>query len=355
MFRTHSPVNAPIQETPAAGSAGPLAPRRVEAAARPRKLHRLALLLACLVPCASFAQGYPTKPVRFIVRAPPGGTDDLIARLIQPALSKTLGQSVIIDYRPGAGGLLAWEYVAKQPADGHTILLAASGLAAIKTLRPSATLDPFRDIAWASQVTSFSLVLLAHPSLPARNIAELVAMAKKRPGELSYGSSGIAATPHLSVEYLNAAAKIKLNHVPYKGAGPMYVDLLGGRLELGAAVLGAALPHVRSGKVRPLGVSGAKRSPHLPDVQTFAEGGVKDYVFEPFYAIVVASGTPRETLNALSEAINKAMSAPDFAANFSKTAGSPVVVNTPDQMLQVARKEAELIDRIVRTAGIKLD
>lgn len=314
----------------------------------------MTMLLAGVAPCAAFAQGYPVKPVRYIVRAPPGGTDDLIARLMQPAVSKVLGQSVVIDYRPGAGGLVAWEFLSKQPPDGYTMLLAASGLAAIKTLRSDATLDPFRDIAWVSQVTQFMLVILSHPALPARSIGELIALAKKRPGELSYGSSGIAATPHLNGEYFKAAAKINLNHVPYKGAGPMYLDLLAGRVELGIAVLGAAQPHIQSGKVRALGVSGAKRSGQMPEIPAIGET-LPGYVFEPFYAMVMAAGTPREIQNAMADALNKAMAGPEFSAQFQKLVGSPVVVNRPEQMLETARKEAALIERIVKTAGIKLD
>ncbi len=323
-------------------------------AARPPKRLAVLMLFASLVPCASFAQGYPSKLVRYIVRAPPGGTDDLIARLMQPALSKALGQPVVIDYRPGAGGLVAWEYLSKQPPDGYTILLAASGLAAIKSMRSDTTLDPFRDIAWVSQVTQFMLVVMSHPALPAKNIGELIALAKKRPGELSYGSSGIAATPHLNGEYFKAAARINIHHVPYKGAGPMYIDLFSGRVELGMAVLGAAQPHILSGKVRALGVSGARRSSQMPEIPTIGET-LPGYAFEPFYSIVMVAATPREIQNAMAEAINKAMTAPEFNAQFQKLVGSPVVVNRPEQMLDVAKKEAALIERIVKTAGIKLD
>lgn len=321
----------------------------------PARLRTIALLLAALVPCTSFAQGYPSKPVRYIVRAPPGGTDDLIARVMQPALMKTLGQSVILDYKPGAGGLVAWEYLAKQPPDGYTMLLAASGLAAIKTLRSDATLDPFRDIAWISEVTNFMLVMLTHPSLPVKTIPELIALARKRPGELSYGTSGIGATPHLAAEYFKAAAKISINHVPYKGAGPMYLDLFTGRVELGSAVLGAAMQHIKGGKVRPLGVTGAKRSDQAPDVPTIAESGLSGFAFEPFYAMVMAAGTPREIQNAMADAIAKTMTAPEFKAQFLKIVASPVVVNRPEQMLDVAKKEAALIERIVKTAGVKLE
>lgn len=322
--------------------------------AYPDWLTKIAMLLAVVTPCASFAQGYPSKPVRYIVRAPPGGTDDLIARLMQPALSKTLGQSVVIEYRPGAGGLVAWEYLSKLPPDGHSMLLAASGLAAIKTIRKDATLDPFKDITWVSGVTDFMLVMLAHPSLPVKNVTELIAFAKKQKSPLSYGSSGIGATPHLNAEYFRAVAKIGLTHVPYKGAGPMYLDLISGRIEMGTAVLGAALPHIRGGKVRALGVSGAKRSDLVPDVQTIGEA-LPGYVYEPFYAMVMAAGTPKELLNGMADAMAKAMNTPEFRAQFYKLVASQVLTNRPDEMLAKARKEAELTERIVRTAGITLE
>ena len=293
--------------------------------------------------------------MRLIVRAPPGGTDDLIARLISPALSKVVGQQVIVDYRTGAGGLVAWEYVAKQPPDGYTILLAASGLAAIKSLRPEMPIDPFRDFGWVSQVTSFMLVLVVHPSLPTRTLKDLIALARSRPGQLSYGTSGVGATPHLAGEYFKAMAKVQINHVPYKGAGPMYLDLVGGRIEMGSAVLGSALPLIRDGRIRALAVSGVKRTPQLPEVPTIAEGGLAGYEFEPFYAIVVPARMPREIMAALSDAIAKAMSPPEFREQFFRIVGSEAIANTPEQMLQVAKKEAELIDRIVRTADIKAE
>jgi tripartite-type tricarboxylate transporter receptor subunit TctC len=243
--------------------------------------------------------------------------------------------------------------VSKQPPDGYTLMLAASSLAAIKSLRSEITIDPFRDFGWVSQVTSFMLVILVHPSLPARTQKELIALARSRPGQLSYGTSGVGATPHLAAEYFKAMAKVQINHVPYKGAGPMYLDLIGGRIEMGSAVLGSALPHIRSGRVRAIGVSGAQRSPQLPDVPTIAEQGLGGYAFEPFYAIVVPARTPREIMGALADAIAKSMSTPEFREQFVKIVGSDVVVNTPEQMLQVAKKEAELIDKIARAANIK--
>ena len=315
----------------------------------------LIALITCVfaAPFLTFAQGFPAKPLRLIVRAPPGGTDDLIARLIAPAIGKAIGQQVIVDYRTGAGGLVAWEYVAKLPPDGYTIMLAASGLAAVKSLRPDVTIDPFRDFGWVSQVTSFMLVLVVHPSLPTRTLKEFIAFTRARPGQLSYGTSGVGATPHLAGEYFKAMSKTEINHVPYKGAGPMYLDLIGGRIEVGSAVLGSALPLIRDGRIRALGVSGAQRSPQLPNVPTIAEAALPGFEFEPFYAIVVPPKMPRELMNTLSEAIAKAMSPPEFREQFIKIVGSDAIYNSPDQMLQVARKEAALIDNIVRTANIK--
>jgi len=312
-----------------------------------------ALAASFWLPCTVNAQSFPNKPIRFILRVPPGGADDVIARIAAPAITKVAGQPVVIDYRPGAGGLVAWEFISKQPPDGHTVLLAASGLAAIKSLRADVALDPFRDITWVSQVRKFHLVLSVHPALPVRNLRDLIALARSRPGQLNYGTSGVGTTAHLAAEYFKAMAKVQINHVPYKGAGAVFVDQMSGRIEVGSSVMAGALVHIRSGRIRPLGVSGAQRSNQLPEVPTVAEGGLTGYAFEPFYALVAAAGTPREIANMLAEIVSKALTPADFRAQFLNVAGSEVAVNTPEQMLQTARKEADLIERIVRTAGIK--
>jgi len=305
------------------------------------------------LPCVAGAQGFPNKPIRLILRVPPGGADDVIARIAAPAISKAAGQPVVIDYRPGAGGLVAWEFIAKQAPDGHTLLLAASGLAAIRSLRTDVALDPFRDITWVSQVSKFQLVLSVHPALPVRSLKDLIALARSRPGQLNYGTSGVGTTAHLAAEYVKAMAKVQINHVPYKGAGAVFIDLMSGRIEVGSSVMAGALVHIRSGRIRPLGVSGAQRSEQLPEVPTIAEGGLTGYAFDPFYALVAAAGTPRDTAYALAEIIAKALTPADFRAQFLNVAGSEISVNNPEQMLQTARREADLIERIVRTAGIK--
>ena len=311
-------------------------------------------LLAGLLPFGAMAQSFPAKPLRIVVRAPPGGTDDLLGRLISIRMGELLGQPVVVDYRTGAGGLVAWEFVAKAPPDGYTILLAASGLGAIKSLRPDTTLDPWRDFTWVSQVTNYQLTLVVHPSLPTKTLKDLIALARSRPGQLSYGSSGVGATPHLSAEYFKAAAKVDILHVPYKGAGPMYVDLMGGRVEIGFSVIASAMPHITSGKLRALGVTGARRVPQLPQVPTFSEGGVPGYEFTAFYALLVPGKTPREIVSRLAETTSKVVASPDYRERVIN-AGMEPVSNSPAEMLEVAKADGTKIDRIVRTANIKLE
>jgi len=311
-------------------------------------------LLLCLLPAAVAAQTFPTKPLRLILRAPPGGTDDLIGRLISLKMGEILGQPVIVDYRTGAGGLVAWQYVAQAAPDGYTFLLAASGLGAIKTLRPDATIDPWRDFAWISQVVNYQLVMLVHPSVPAKTTAELIALARSRPGQMSYGSTGIGATPHLAAEYFKAMAKVDITHVPYKGAAPMYIDILGGRLEMGFAVIGGALPHITSGKLRALGVSGAKRVPQAPQVATIAEGGVRGYDLTAFYALLAPGRTPRDIVGRLADATAKVVASPEYRDRIIGGGMEPIS-NTPEQMLELAKQDGAKIDRIVRTANIKIE
>lgn len=311
-------------------------------------------LLFCLLPSTAIAQSFPVKPLRIVVRAPPGGTDDLLGRFIAQKMGEILGQAIIVDYRTGAGGLVAWEYVAKGPPDGYTILLAASGLGAIKTLRPETTLDPWRDFARVSQVTNYQLALVVHPSLPAKTLKDLIALARSRPGQLSYGSSGVGATPHFSGEYFKSAANVNILHVPYKGAGPMYVDLMGGRVEMAFSVVASAIPHIANGKVRALGVTGAKRVPQLPQVPTIAEGGVPGYEFTAYYALLVQGRTPRDIVARLADATAKTVAAPDFRERIV-SAGMEPVSNSPEKMLELAKLDGAKIEKIVRTANIKME
>jgi tripartite-type tricarboxylate transporter receptor subunit TctC len=188
------------------------------------------VLLLMLFSGLAAAQAFPVKPLRIVVAFVAGGADDYHGRLVALKLSEVLGQQVIVENRAGAGGMVGWEYVAHAAPDGYTLLLSGGGLAAIKSLRPNAPVDPLRDFTWVSLVASFPLVLVIHPSIPAKNIKELIALAKARPGILNYASSGIGATPHLAAEYFKSAAHIDIVHVPYKGSTPAYIDLMAGRL-----------------------------------------------------------------------------------------------------------------------------
>lgn len=313
----------------------------------------VAASLLCLLSLGfATAQSFPAKPLRLIIRAPPGGTDDLLGRLIAQKMGEILGQQVIVDYRTGAGGLVAWEYVANAAPDGYTLLLAASGLGALKTMRPEVTIDPWRDFTWVSQVTNYQLVLVVHPALPAKTLKDLIALARARPGQLSYGSSGVGATPHLAAEYFKSAAKVDIVHVPYKDAGPMYLDLMPGRLAMGVSVVASAIPHIRSGKLRALGVTGAARVPQLSEVPTIAEGGLSAYEFTAFYAILVPAKTPREIVARFAETVAKLVSAPDYRERIIN-AGMEPAFNSPEQMLQLAKQDGAKIDQIIRTANIK--
>ncbi len=311
-----------------------------------------AALVCAWSPGLATAQNFPAKPLRLIIRAPPGGTDDLLGRIIAQKMGETLGQQVIIDYRTGAGGLVAWEYVANVAPDGYTLLLAASGLSAIKAMRPEVTIDPWRDFTWVSQITNYQLVLVVHPALPAKTLKELIALARAQPGQLSYGSSGVGATPHLAAEYFKAMAKVDITHVPYKGAGPMVLDLIPGRLAMGVLVVASAIPHIRSGKLRALGVTGAARVHQLSEVPTIAEGGLAGYEFTGFYAILVPAKTPREIVARLAATIATSVSAPDYRERIINTGMEPTF-NSPEQMLQLAKQDGAKIDRIIRTANIK--
>jgi tripartite-type tricarboxylate transporter receptor subunit TctC len=321
----------------------------------------IALILglgAASAPLSVSAQGWtPTKPMRMVLRAPPGGADDIQARLLAQQLTPILGQQVLIDYRPGAGGLVAWEYVSKLPPDGHTIMLTASGLTSVRSLRPSVTIDPFRDFVWISQVSTFMLIFTGHPSLPVKSLKDVIALARKRPGELTYGSTGVGATPHMAMEYFKSTAKLDIPHVPYRGAGPMFLDLVGGRLELGTSTTASAVPHVKGGRIRGLGVTGPRRLDDLPEVPTVAEGaGLSGFEFTGFYAMIGPAGTPAEVVNSLSAAIAKAIAAPGFKEKFrAAAAGMEPIATTPEEMLAIAKRDGEKTDKIIRAANIKAD
>jgi tripartite-type tricarboxylate transporter receptor subunit TctC len=302
---------------------------------------------------AAAAQGFPNKPVRIVVPFPPGGGVDIIARMVGPQLSKEYGQQVIVENRAGAAGIIGTEYVARSAPDGYTWLLATLGnLAVNKHLYSTMTVDPLRDLAPVTHVVDVHFVMVAHPSLPAKNVRQLIALAKARPGEITFSSSGAGGAPHLGGELFNRLAGVKIMHVPYKGSGPSFTDLLGGHVSLTYDSLLQALPYIRAGKLNALGVLGAKRAAPLPDVPTIAEQGVKGYELTNWFGLVVPAATPKELVTRIHDDFARALQ--DKATRGKIAAmGADVVADQPDQFGKFWRAESDKWARVIREARIR--
>ena len=252
-----------------------------------------ASLVFGLYACPATAQTYPAKPVRMMVPFPAGGGSDTMGRIVGNKLSERLGQQIVVENRPGAAGSIGADIVARAPADGYTLLLGStSELVQYPNVNPKIPYDPVRDFAPITLVGTIPLVLVVHPSLPVRNVKDLVALAKGRPGEINFGSAGQGATTHLAVELFILLSKVKLTHVPYKGSPQAVADLVAGNVQLGIPTMPAALPFIKSGRVKVLAVSTAKRAANLPDVPTLAEAGVKGYEATLWTGILAPTGTP---------------------------------------------------------------
>src|SRR3989440_7782396 len=256
---------------------------------------RAAVAALLLLALAGTASGqYPSKPVRFIVPSAAGGGTDIIARALAQKLSESLGAQFVVDNRPGAGQMIGIEMAAKSPADGHTILMAASTLAINSIMYKKVPYDPLRDFAPITQAATLANVIVVHPSLPVKSIAELIAYAKQRPDQLNFASAGIGTSPQMSIELLKSMAGIEIGPLPYKGTSPGLVDLLAGQVSVMAPNLLTALPHIKAGKLRALAVTSAKRSEGLPEVPTVAESGLRGYDSTQWYGVVAPGGNTRQ-------------------------------------------------------------
>jgi len=313
----------------------------------------VAAVVLAAVSVAAAAQGFPNKPVRIVVPFPPGGGVDIIARMVAPQLSKEYGQQVIVENRAGASGIIGTEYVARSAPDGYTWLLATLGnLAVNKHLYSTMTVDPLRDLAPVTHVVDVYFVMVAHPSLPAKNVRQLIALAKAHPGEITFSSSGAGGAPHLGGELFNRMAGVKIMHVPYKGSGPSFTDLLGGHVSLTYDSLLQALPYIRAGKLNALGVLGAKRAPQLPDVPTIAEQGVKGYELTNWFALVVPAATPKELVTRIHNDFTRTLQ--DKATREKIAAmGADVVADQPDQFGKFWRAESDKWARVIKDAHIR--
>ena len=308
------------------------------------------LMLAGALPAA--AQGYPSKPVRVIVPYAPGGATDLIARLVGTKLTERLGQTMIVENRPGGGGVIGADLAARAPADGHTVLLAVPAEMAILPHLQKMPYRVERDFATVSLAALTPLIFVVHPTLPVKTVKDVVALAKSRPGQLTYASAGTGGVQHLSGELLKITAKIDILHVPYKGAGPVMPDLLGGHVAMFFSGMPPAMPHVRAGKLRPLAVTTAKRSPTVPDVPTMQESGMPGFDISNWFAYFVPRGTPPDTIAKLNSEINRALRLPDVREKLASV-GAEVVGTTPQELEKFVQSESDKFAKLIKASGAK--
>ena len=313
-----------------------------------------AVAAGCLLAATGYAQNYPVKPIRFLVGFPPGGTSDILARTIGQKLGEAVGQQVVIDNRPGAGGNIGAEAAAKSAPDGYTIFMSTTSQAISASLYSKLNYDLVRDFAPITQAVNYTNLLVVHPSLPVRSVKELIALAKARPGELNYGTAGNGTPPHMTGELFNSYTGVKLQHVPYKGGAPAIADLLGGQITIMFDNVPPLLPHVQAGKMRPLAVTSLKRISVLRDVPTLDEAGLKGFDSVAWNGVLAPAGTPKEIVARLNSEILRILSLPDVRERLSSQGADPVG-GTPEQFAALIRSEIQKWAKVVKDSGAKVD
>jgi tripartite-type tricarboxylate transporter receptor subunit TctC len=309
-----------------------------------------AALLAAAFSAGAFAQSFPSRPVRMVVPFAAGGAVDTVARALGQKLGESWKQPVLVDNRPGAGGNIAAEAVAKSPADGYTLLITTQGFAISPGLYRKLPFDAIRDFAPVTQLTSSFLVLVCSPQLHAQSVGELIALAKSKPGAINYGSTGTGAPPHLLGEVLKSSAGVDLLHVPYKGDAPLTQALLADEVQVAFMPLAGVLPHIKSGRLRALGVSGKRRSAEMPDVPTFAEAGLP-FEFTGWLGIFAPAGVPREMATRLQREIAKVIVTQDLLERWPAWGYEPVG-NTPEEFAARLSSDMAMYAKVIREAGI---
>lgn len=302
----------------------------------------------------SGAAGYPGKPIRLIVPLAPGGPSDILARTLAQKMGEGVKQTIFVDNRPGATGIVGTEITAKSPPDGYTMMLVSNLLSINVSLFPKLPYNTLRDLAPVSLLAATPYVLGVHPSLPVRSVKELIALAKARPGELNHASGGSGTGPHLAMELFRMKTGINFVQVTYKGGGPAMNDFIAGHTQIYLANMLTAVPQIRAGRMRPLAVSRSKRSPVLPSVPTIEESGVPDFDESGQHGVVVPSRTPREIIARLHEEIVKAMNSPEVRKRL-ETEGSDVVANRPEEYGAIIRRDVEKWGKVIKAAGIRPD
>lgn len=303
---------------------------------------------------APFAQDFPVKAIRFVVPFGAGSATDALARLIGAELTKMWGQQVIVENRPGAGSVVGTAVVAKAPADGYTLLMVSASHAINATLYSKLPFDPVKDFAGVTPVANIPNILIVHPSVPARSVKELIALAKSRPGVLNYTSAGIGSASHLNGELFRSVAGIKIVHVPFKGFAEAITEIIAGRLEMTFAPAILAFPHIKAGKVRPLAVGSSKRSGAFPELPTVAEAALPDCKFDGWFGVLVAAGTPRPVVDKLNSGIVQVLKMPAIAKQMSSQGADPVHMRA-DEFDAYIRSEVAKLGKIVRESGAKAE
>jgi tripartite-type tricarboxylate transporter receptor subunit TctC len=304
---------------------------------------------------AALAQQYPVKPIRMIIGFPPGGGTDIIGRIVAQRMSEGLKQQILPDNRGGASGQIAAELTAKAPPDGYTVMMAhIAAMSILPSLYPKLPYDPVNDFASVALVAISPNLVIVHPTLPVKSIKELIALAKARPGQIHYESSGLGTVQHLAGELFKLQAKVNLLHVPYKGAGPAIIDLVAGHVQLGFDVIPVAGPQVKAGKLRALGVTSAKRSALFPDLPTVTESGVADFDMSTWWGLVAPAAVNKDVIARLNVETLRALRLPDVKERIA-AAGADVVGNSPEEFAAFIRNERAKYARIVKEANIKLE
>ncbi|MDN8616440.1 tripartite tricarboxylate transporter substrate binding protein [Variovorax ginsengisoli] len=305
-------------------------------------------------PVGASAQAFPEKPIRMVLPFPPGGVTDILARALAEKLSPRLGQPVIVDNKPGAGTVLASDYVARAPADGYTLLLAASSLGTAPLLYDKVGYDAIKSFAPITQVASVVHVLVVNQELPIKSVAELVTYAKLHPGKLNYASTGTGTSTHLEGELFKSMSKTYMVHIPYKGSGPALTDVVGGQVGVMIDALGSSGPFIKSGKLRALAVTTAKRSQSVPELPTVSESGLPGYEAMPWLGLVAPAGTPQPVIDRIYREVVEVLKEPELRERF-KGWGLDIIGNTPAEFTSFLRRDIDQWSRVISSAKIKAD
>ncbi|MBI4185843.1 tripartite tricarboxylate transporter substrate binding protein [Candidatus Berkelbacteria bacterium] len=314
----------------------------------------LLLLISAAVTWAQRAD-FPSKPIRIIVPFATGGAADVVTRIVAQKLTEDLGQQIVVDLRPGAGGNIGTAVAAQAAPDGYTLVMGSIGTHAInRSLYKQLPFDPVKDFVPLSLIATYDNVLVVHPSFPAKSVAELVTIIRQRPSDINYASPGNGTTPHLSAELFQYLTKLKLVHVAYKGGAPAITAVMGGHVPIMFPTMAEGLPHVKGGRLRALGVTGDRRSPNLPDVPTIAEAGVTGYQMSGWIGLLLPAGTPKQVVDQLSREVVRAMRSEDVRKKLTDSGARPIG-NQPDEFRKIISEDLKKWATVVKNAGIQLD